>query len=454
MGLGLHGGGVAVAKWLVRHGARLTVTDLKSAKELALSIALVKRTGRANFVLEEHRKSDFTSAELVIQNPGVPKESPYIRAAEQADVPVENEASLFFQMCPAPIIGVSGTRGKSTTTRLIFEMLRAAKIPAVFGGNIREVVMFDLLDRIRAAKRKPWVVLELSSWHLERFSAHRLHPRIAVLTNVFPDHLNRYRGMREYVAAKENLTRFQGPDDVAVVNRNNAETRRIGKNAPGRRLWFSAKPFPEENGAFVRGGAIMMREDGKETRVCAVKDITLPGAHNVMNALASAAAAKAVGAPNTAISRALRNFPGLPHRLEFVREVRGVKFYNDTAATSPDAAIAALRTFAGEKIILIAGGADKNLQFGTLVKEIKKRTKAVILFDGAATVKLRKALRAAGWRTSLPIVRTMRDALRRTLAVAQKGDTVLLSPGAASFGLFKHEFDRGEQFIKAVRILK
>ncbi|MEK7516802.1 MAG: UDP-N-acetylmuramoyl-L-alanine--D-glutamate ligase [Patescibacteria group bacterium] len=448
-GLGLHGGGVALARWLLRHGARLTVTDLKTAKELAPSVAAVRRAGRAHFVLGRHRKADFTNADLVIQNPGVPKESPYIRAAERADVPVENEASLFFQMCPAPIIGVSGTRGKSTTTRLIFEMLRAAKIPAVFGGNIREVAMFDLLDRVRAARRKPWVVLELSSWHLERFPAHRLHPRVAVLTSIFPDHLNRYRGMKEYIAAKENLTRFQGPDDVTVVNRDNAETRKLGKRVPGGRLWFSAKSFPEENGAFVRGGAMVVREDGKETRVCAVKDIMLPGAHNVMNVLAAATAAKAVGVPNAAIRSALRRFRGLPHRLEFVREVRGIKFYNDTAATSPDAAIAALRTFAGEKVILIAGGSDKNLQFGALAKAIQKYAKEVVLLPGSATEKLQKALH----RKARP-VSSMREAVRAAVSAAQEGDIVLLSPGAASFGLFKHEFDRGDQFVRAVRALR
>lgn len=445
-GLGLHGGGVALARWLLRHGARLTVTDLKTAKELAPSIAAVTRAGRARFVLGRHRKSDFTSADFVIQNPGVPKESPYIRAAVRAGVPVENEASLFFQMCPAPIIGISGTRGKSTTTRLIFEMLRAAKIPAVFGGNIREVAMFDLLDRVRAAKRKPWVVLELSSWHLERFPAHRLHPRIAVLTSIFPDHLNRYRGMREYIAAKGNLIRFQGPDEIAVVNRDNFEARKLGRQSPARRSWFSSKRFSEENGAFIEKGALVFRENGRETTVCHIRDIRLPGAHNVMNALAAAVAVKTLGVPNVAIRSALRRFRGLPHRLEFVREVRGVKFYNDTAATSPDAAIAALRTFAGENIILIAGGADKNLQFGGLAKAIRKYAREVVLLPGSATKKLQKALR----RKARPVA-SMREAVRVAAALARRGDVVLLSPGVASFGLFKHEFDRGEQFIKAVQ---
>lgn len=435
MGLGLHGGGVAVARWFVRAGARVTVTDLKSARELASSLSeLGFYRRKITFVLGRHRAGDFRNADLVIQNPGVPRESKYLDLARRAGVRLENEASLFVRLVGRErIIGVTGTRGKSTTAALVYEMVKRKYPRAILAGNIR-IPMFDQLDR--ALKTSAPIILELSSWHLEGMGEHGLSPYVAVVTNVLVDHLNRYKSMADYGRAKEQIWRHQTHQDIVVLNRDNPITRAMASHVSSRVIWFSVK---------------------KSSPLLA--SLRLQGEHNRANAWAAITAARALKVSLSAIRAALQKFSGLTGRLEVIGKHRGVTFINDTTATTPDATLAALSTIKGP-IILIAGGSDKKLDYRALAQEIRQRCKSVVLLPGSATDKLVRAMLNVKTQMSnqisnpnVKLVSSMVEAVRKVVRLSVRGDTILLSPGAASFGLFKHEFDRGDQFVRAVKDL-
>ncbi|MDD5043098.1 MAG: UDP-N-acetylmuramoyl-L-alanine--D-glutamate ligase [Patescibacteria group bacterium] len=468
MGLGLHGGGVGVTRWLIRHGAKVLVTDLKTRKQLQKSIALLRGL-KVKFVLGKHPEADFKNTDLIIQNPGVPRESKFLKIAEQNGVPIATDVSIFFEYCPAPIFGITGTKGKTTTTVLAGEIFKKLDKKTVVAGNIRKSPLDDL-DKIAADTP---VVLELSSWQLEGLARIKRSPRISLITNIFPDHLNRYKDLEDYKSAKKLVYTFQTPDDSVILNRDNRHTLAMGREVLSRRFWFSKKYFAGENGSFITpDGWIKFRNNGKETRVLPVREIKLLGEHNLENILGAVAMAGVAGAPAKIIRSAIKNFKGVPSRLELVREVGGVKYINDTTATAPDAAITSLKALGGKKknIILLSGGADKKLDFKELARYIKKYTKSVILFKGDASEKILKELKNIKYqksdlpsRTSVSSVEppagipypilTMSDAVSWAKEIATRGDIVLLSPGAASFGLFINEFDRGDQFVREVRNL-
>jgi UDP-N-acetylmuramoylalanine--D-glutamate ligase len=293
---------------------------------------------------------------------------------------------------------------------------------------------------------------------------------VGVLTNVMEDHLNRYDGMDDYARAKELIIAFQRPGDFAVVNADDARVAAMGRresaiaDAPhgSERLWFSVKPLPRgKSGCFVRGGKAVVRasaiNDGMETILFPLTAIRIPGAHNIGNVLAACAAAVALRVPLATIRRVVRAFRGVPHRLESIAVKRGVRFVNDTTATAPDASIAALKTFGAKgrkRIVLIAGGADKDLKFDAWAKAVKRHVKHLVLFDGTAGDKIDVALKRA--RVTVPAMKhkSMRGALAEASAHAKRGDIILLSPGCASFGVFLNEFDRGEQFVRLVQKLR
>jgi UDP-N-acetylmuramoylalanine--D-glutamate ligase len=453
IGLGLHGGGVATARWLVTHGARLTVTDSKPADQLAPSLQKLRGLSIA-YVLGRHRIADVRAADLIIQNPGVPNDSPLMREARRLHKPIHNEASLFFSVCPAPIIGVTGTRGKSTTADLIATLLRSntsKKGKVWLGGNIR-IPMLDFVDRIRP---RDVVVLELSSWQLEGTAAYHQHPQIAVITNVYPDHLSRYSGMANYAKAKAGILRWQTADEYAVVNRENAYTAAIGKAAPGQVSWFGKKLSSTQDGAYIKNKSVMVRQANKEIVVASVGDMQLLGAHNLENVLAAVIVARLYGVTVSAIRKTLKAYRGLPDRLEIVGTYRGVTYINDTTASSPDGVVAALRAvgarWSGRRIVLIAGGADKGIPtaaYATLRQEIKRHCRGLVLFTGAGSKKIgRPAV------PSIEGVGTMVEAVGLARTFARRGDVILLSPASASFGLFVHEFARGEEFRVAARTI-
>ncbi len=451
MGLGLHGGGVSVAKWLVRAGAKVTITDIKTKKELQPSLDKLKNFP-IKYVLGRHREADFKSTDFVIQNPGVPRESNYLKIAKKYGAEIYNEASLFFDLIDREqIIGITGTRGKSTTTALLYEILRKKFPKILFGGNIRINTMFDIVDKIKDNK----VILELSSWQLEGLEKSKKSPHISAITNIMPDHLNRYKDIYDYIDAKENIFRYEIFNDFSVFNKDNKFTGKMGKNTPSKRYWVSLKYFKEDNGAFINDGWIFFRENGKDKRIMKASAVGLLGEHNLYNILFAVVIAMILKAGINNIKSAVKNFKGLSDRLELVKIAGGVKYYNDTTSTTPEACIVALKTLGKKKrknIILIAGGDDKKLNFKNLAKIIKKYCKEVVLLEGTATKKLKKELKLINFAKELKIFNSMDVAVIRAKNLAEKGNIILLSPAAASFGIFKNEFDRGELFKKHILI--
>ncbi|CAA9586025.1 MAG: UDP-N-acetylmuramoylalanine--D-glutamate ligase [uncultured Thermomicrobiales bacterium] len=445
MGLGTRGGGVGVARYLAEHGARVTVTDGKPAAELAEPLAALADLP-IRFALGGHREEDFTpaGADLVVRNPGVPRRAPMLALARRHGVPVEMEMTLFFRACPAPIVGVTGTKGKTTVASLCGELLRAWDPRTVLAGNMG-VSALGQLPRIAADTP---VVIELSSWQLEGLDEHRLAPHVAVLTNISEDHLDAYDGFADYAATKRTIAHHQRPDDLLVVNADDRGTWRAAAETRARVAPFGLDDRGGD-GAWRAGDRLLWRWAGAEVAFDLPETPALAGEHNAANGLAAIAAAMLRGADPAAVRAGLGRFAGVRDRMEPVAEVGGVLFVNDTTATAPVAAVAALRSLAGRRVHLLAGGADKRLDLAPLAVAAVEAA-AVYLLDGTATPALAALLRGAGVEPLGPFG-GMDAAVAAAAAAARTGDVVLLSPGTASFGLFRDEFDRGERFREAVR---
>lgn len=448
VGLGLHGGGAAAVRWFCRQRARVRVTDRQSAGFLAPTLKKLKALPVA-WRLGQHRWADFSWADVIVQNPGVPDSLPELRRARRLGKTIVNEASIFFTLCPAKIIGVTGTRGKTTTALLLGHILRQ-RSPRVFvAGNVREVVMFDLLDRLRASDT---VVLELSSFQLELLPSVKRSPAIAVMTNILVDHLNRYGTMPAYAAAKYPIVQYQRPADTAVLNLDSLWTKRAAKMTKAKIVWFSEKNSQAPSTIRVRRGWVVEEAHQRVRRILPLNVWSLPGRHQRINLLAAVAAARAAGLEPPLIRQAVSTFPGVPDRQEFIRQWRGHQFVNDTTATTPDATLAALDVY--PQAVYIIGGTDKHLTFTALAQELTRQKTTLVLLPGTATAKLWRSLRHFGYRGRHVFVPTMIDAVHQAIAMARPRQTIMLSPGAASFGLFRHEFDRGEQFTRAVKTLR
>lgn len=447
MGLGLHGGGLAAAQFLTRHGARVTVTDLRPRAALQSSLAQLDGSVRA--VLGGHEAADFTGADLVIKNPAVPADSPFLQAARNAGVPLETDVSLFRRLHPAtPLLAVTGSKGKSTTAAALHHGLRQWHPEARLGGNITT----SPLAFAAAVTATTPVVLELSSWQLGDLpDPALLRPRVAVLTNLLPDHQDRYPSLRAYARDKLRLFAGQRSADVAILG---SGTTRWLEQPPAARQWHVAEgALPAgRHGAELAEGRAWLRTDAGERHLL-VAERQLRGRHNLLNLAAAALGVAAfVGLGETArVARALAGFGGLEHRMETVAHWRGIRFVNDSAATMPHATAAALRALP-RPVTLIAGGNDKQLDFAVLADALAPVTAAVLL-AGTATAKLGAALAAGGVATHGPFAR-LEAALRAAVAATPAGGTVLFSPAATSFGMFAHEFERGRAFKRTVADLQ
>lgn len=472
MGLGLIGGGVGVVKWLIKQGAKVTVTDLRTKKELLPSLKKLKRLP-IKYILGKHRKVDFLKADLIIKNPGVPNDSLYLKIARKNRIPIETDMSLFFKYWPGQIIGVTGTKGKSTTVSLIYQILKVALLPVKIGGNIGKTPLQYLNAKMLKCSNAI-TTLELSSFQLENL---KISPQIAVITNIYPDHLNRYKNMKEYIATKAKIFKYQKPNDYLILNYDSPILKKIFSKVPSQLILFSKKDIshirPNTRMAiFNQRNKIFLKLGKQKKKVCSLENIKLIGQHNLENILAAVAVACLFKIKPKIIQKVLKNFKGLANRLELIRTVNGVKFYNDTAATTPEATMAALKTLSNiknqiSKIILIAGGSDKKLKFDKLARIIKKTCQVVILLPGSASKSLEyqikrhiKVAENEGDRRYFKTadfclfkVNHMREAVEQAKKIAAKGDIVLLSPACASFGLFKNEFDRGQQFKKWVKAI-
>ncbi len=452
MGLGLHGGGLGVTRWLLKQGAQITITDLRTADVLKPTLEQID-SSQVDFVLGEHRERDFENADLIIRNPGVPRESRYLQIAREKNIPIRMELGLFTELLPhgmEQVVGITGTKGKTTTTLMVGAILKRANPKTIIAGNLR-VAALELIDSIDAETP---VVLEMSSFQLEEFQELKRSPHIAALTNIFPDHLNRYRDMDEYAWAKAQIFLHQQPRDFVILNFDNGISTRLRPKAIGQVIWFSRTRAIKQGARLDKDWLVWNNENGSH-KIMPVSDL-IAGEHNIENALAAIATAKAWGAPNEIIAETLREFRGVPHRLELVREINGVQYINDTTATAPNATIVALKTLAprGGNIFLIAGGYDKGLPYADMARAIAESKARVILLDGTATEKIERALEQANAQTQIAArAKNLRDAIEFGKNSARAGDIVLLSPGAASFGMFANEFERGDTFREIVRAI-
>jgi len=463
MGLGLHGGGVATTKWLAKHGATVTATDKRTKEVLAPSLKALAKIS-ATFVLGEHHKKDFEQNDLIVVNPGVPRESEYLAVAQKAGKRIENDASLFFRFTDNPVIAVTGTRGKTTTTLWIAELLKK-KYPQVLpSGNTPENAFLKEFERV-AGKDIP-VVAEMSSWQLEYLPISGRAPRVAVITNIYPDHLNRYNGIKDYANAKANIFHDQREDDFLVLNYDNEWTEYFLKKRPKSIPFFvSTKSLPKNvNGLFVRAGHLVFRFDGTEQKLFSVKRfVEERGVHNLENLLGAVLAIKLFDPEVLVTEKDVLHLPTPRMRQEIVLKKGRLTVVNDSCATSPDGVEAALLRFNKEgNIVLITGGTDKELEFASLAKKIKKYIprEQLILLEGSATKKLvaelvgQKYFKGHAQEIHLDLASCVTAAM--LCAKGLKGRiTILFSPGAASFEKFLHEFDRGEKWnalmIKALK---
>lgn len=444
-GLGALHGGVATAQFFVRQGARVRITDRKPASALHASLRALARTP-CTLVLGRHRQEDIRWAEIIVVNPDVPFRSPFLSLARKLGKRIENDASIFFQHCSVPIVGVTGTKGKTTTAACIATVLRGRFRPVLVGWNDRGV-----LDALQKVRKKSVAIFELSSFRIEGLGLHRQSPAVAIMTNFFADHLNRYGSLAAYRRAKALLLYYQRAGDLAVLNRDDPGARSFATVGNAKRMWYSAEGRDRAQ-VTLRGKSIVLRWGRRKTqRIPFPRAKTLsPQARSA--ALAAAAVGMHFGIPGFVIARALSHLPAVRGRQEVIRRVKGVTYINDTTATVPEATIAALKNIRNP-IVLIAGGSDKRLSYRSFAEILPKVVRYLIVFPGSATEKIQRILEKKRTRLRPSVAGSMRDAIAKARSLARSGDVVLLSPGAASFGLFRNEFDRGAQFIHEVRKL-
>ena len=431
MGLGLLGRGAGDIAFLARNGAELIVTDLKTREELAPSLEQLADFSGIEYVLGEHRLQDFSGRHMILKAAGVPADSAYIREAETQGIPVRMSADLFAEISGVPVVGITGTRGKSTTTHFIAAIVVAAGKRVLLGGNVRGVSTLSLLDDV-VGNDNEVAVLELDSWQLQGFGTAKRSPQVAVFTTFFPDHLNYYGGSLEaYLADKANIFLYQRPEDTIIFGSQCVDLieKKYKGLIPGHSITADTMDIPMD------------------------WTLQIPGEHNRYDAACALVAARVIGIEDPVSRVAIEGFRGVPGRLEFVRDVGGVKGYNDTTATTPDATLAALKALdhtggaAEPTIVLIMGGADKNLDMGELLVEIPKRAKRVIALAGTGTS------RVLEWLPGASVFDSLDGAVREAMHSAAPGDTVLFSPAFASFGMFKNEYDRGDQFNAIISAL-
>ncbi len=426
MGLGLLGRGLGDTKFLAELGAELIVTDLKSEAELAPSLAKLKDFPNITYRLGKHELADFQNRDFILKGPNVPNDSSYLAEARKQGIPIKMSASWFAELADIPVVGVTGTRGKSTTTELIRQIMEAGGLNVLLGGNVRGVSTLALLPEVKADSI---ALMELDSWQCRGFGDAGLSPEVAVFTTFYPDHLDYYRGdMEAYLADKAEIFLHQKPEDTLVVSTEALPILKEKYGTKVRSRLVVADPTKFPNG---------WRMD-------------LPGEHNRLNAMCAWKAAEALGIDEDVIRKTITRFRGVPGRLEFVREIEGVKIYNDTTATTPEATLAALRALDPEcqkSIVLIMGGADKSLDMSGLLAEIPAHTRKVLLLMGSGTERIQNSMPEA------TVYESLESAVKSAADSAQRGDIILFSPAFASFGMFKNEFDRGDRFVALVKSL-
>ena len=448
--LGLGRQGMALARYLAEAGAEVTISDLQDETVLGDQLEQL-RDLPIRYELGGHPIRLLDDADLLCLSGGVPADIPIAKEARRRSIPLSNDAQIFLDRCPARVIGITGSAGKTTTTALVGEMCRAAGLRTWVGGNIGNPLISDL-ETIEA---EDIVVMELSSFQLELMTT---SPQIAAVLNVTPNHLDRHGTMEAYIAAKLRILTHQSAKDVAVLGYDDARARALALETPARLLFFSAGAEVEA-GAFKTNGELTLRMDDRDREICKADDIKLRGRHNILNILAASVLAKLAGASAQAIRQVATSFTGVEHRLELVRDADGVRWYDDSIATAPERSIAAIRSFE-EPIILLAGGRDKDLPWDAFVEETVRTVRWLITFGEAGPMiaeeveRVRTRRGAEGERLEGVIcVSTVREAVDEAARRSQPGDVVLLSPGGTSFDAFQDFAARGRRFQALVREL-
>jgi UDP-N-acetylmuramoylalanine--D-glutamate ligase len=445
--LGLAREGASLACYLARQGARVTVTDSAPREQLRDRVRSLSGMG-IRFFLGDHHPELLENAELFFVSPGVPEQNPICQAACKAGLPIHSMTTLFFELCPGRIAGITGSSGKTTTTGLLAHILRQAEVDTAVGGNIGDP-MLDLLPRIGPSTT---VVLELSSFQLRILQR---SPQIAVVTNITPNHLDRHGDMAHYIAAKRQIVQHQSPGDFAVLNANDTEVRKFAEVTPAEIRWFGYD-LGTMRGATVLSGRVGIQAE-RFSPVMAVSDVPLLGRHNVENVLAALAAADVLGVPSSRIAAAVQTYRPAPHRLETIAEYAGVRYIDDSIATSPARASVALQAL-DAPVLLIAGGRDKKLPWDELAQLITQKVRALFLIGEAAPT-IEDAVRRYLTKRSLlrgeAIVRcpSLCEAVAQARRLATAGNVVLLSPGCASYDMFTDFEERGQMFAQAVEAL-
>lgn len=421
MGLGLHGGGVGVAKFFSEIGCQVTVTDLKNKSQLHSSLKQIKNL-KINLVLGEHREKDFRNHDIVIRNPSVPKTSKYLRIAKRHNVAIKMEAALFAKYTNTNIVGITGTRGKSTTAHLVSHVLKDSKTKSILAGNLPGKAALPYLSQVESDTQ---IVLELSSWQLQGFADEKISPHIAVITNIYPDHLNRYKSMGDYIEDKQVIFKFQTKHDYLVLNKNDAISKKFALLTKSKVVWFSSNHLSSK-----------------------IK-LQIPGEHNRENAAAALKIAKILKIDYQSAISSIQSFKGIPYRLETITSLNGIQVINDTTSTTATATIKALDSLE-KPIILLLGGESKNLPLKKLANKINSHKPRVVLLSGSGTKELRPLLNANLIKAEF---NDQKKAVRFAVKLAKSGDIVLFSPGFTSFGMFNNEFERGEAFNQTIKNL-
>ncbi len=443
--------GVSVAKYMSKQGAKVTVTDTKQKSELTESVNACADL-KIEYELGKHNDLSFRSADMVVMSPGVPLNIKPLDGTREMNIAITNEIDLAAAALKEPLIAVTGTNGKTTTVTLIGEMFKADNRPAFVGGNIGK----PLLDYLTEGTRADVVIAELSSFQLEL--TQKVVPAVAVVTNVEPDHLDRYPNYEAYIAAKKRLLQACDKNSYVVLNYDNPVTQSFGQDCTGRLMWITKQNPLKIGGEFAENfnGCYYIASEkkiytkifGKE-EVYDVSKIRVYGEHNKENFMAAICAARAMGIRPEAIQKTIDGFMGIAHRLEFVRKKDGVFLFNDSKATNPQSMLKAIGAFPANPIILIAGGKDKNFDFTPLAEVVRQRCKLLILM-GEAKEKMNRAI---GDFAETYLVGTFEEAVLLAFQKSRNGDIIILSPGCSSFDMFRNYEERGDYFKKLVHQL-
>jgi len=446
--LGLGRQGSALARWLVRQGAEVTVSDRQPAERLQGFLQSLAGLP-IRYVLGDHPLSLLEGCDLLCLSGGVPLDIPIVQEAIRRGIPLANDAQLFLERCRGWTAGITGSSGKTTTTALVGEMCRAAGLRTWVGGNIGNPLI-EFVEEIGPEDR---VVLELSSFQLEIMT---VSPRVAAVLNITPNHLDRHKTMEAYIAAKQRILDFQDVEDVAVLGYDDPNARSLAAAVRGRLRFFS-REREVARGAFLRDGVLFLRLGADAWPICRAEEVRLRGRHNLWNVLAAAVIAGSLGADVGAIREVATAFAGVPHRLELVREVGGVRYVNDSIATTPERVRVALAAFE-EPLVLLAGGRDKHLPWDEAARDIARRVRVLICFGemGDRVAEAVRAARAQMGEAALERVErvgTLEEAVALAARLARPGEVVLLSPGGTSYDAYRDFEERGAHFRRLVEAL-